>query len=456
MSLSKTDIDTRLLRLRNLERLYVEQKDQNTKLRAENKALRQRIKELEGRDKEKELRITELALQLEELRTIVFGKKRQKEANDDNEPGNTESIVRTKDSYMRPLPKGEDITHHVHHPLKHGHSITKTRDKIYYVEDIPKPEKTVTKHTVIQGYCTICGRWVSDHILPTATVVLGDRVKRYSIYLHTMGRLSYSQIRELLLITYNLSISDGEIASILKKQAITERPTYEQLKTSIRSEPSIHIDETGWQVQQGDGIHRYGWTMVGGTSNDAVYTLGQTRGKGNALDLLGDTKAVVVSDGYGAYRTLDQPHQLCCAHIHRKLRDLKDSATLPTTQRTQCLESYTTFASIYTDIKQNGDYTTLQERLTTFCVSQPRDPTKLTQIKTQVAKQLKNYLTCLLYPHVSPDNNAAERSLRHVVLKRKISFGSFSIETAERTAILLSVLMTYRNRGTLREWVVGV
>ena len=43
-------------------------------------------------------------------------------------------------------------------------------------------------------------------------------------------------------------------------------------------------------------------------------------------------------------------------------------------------------------------------------------------------------------------NNQAERSLRHLVLKRKISFGSLTKRTAENLAVLLSVLMSLRQR----------
>ena len=64
MQLTQTEIDRRLQRLRNLECLYVEQREQNIKLRAENRSLKQRVKELEERDKEKDLRITELSLHM--------------------------------------------------------------------------------------------------------------------------------------------------------------------------------------------------------------------------------------------------------------------------------------------------------------------------------------------------------------------------------------------------------
>lgn len=456
MKLTTEEINKRMIELRNLRKLHAAARERILVLETENKTLKARVKELEQRDRENNQRITDLSLQMEELRTMVFGKKKtQKDRDDGTDSGTPPKTVRTKGSYQRPIPKEEEVTHHVHHPLKHSHHTTRVRIKTYYVEDIPKPQKTVTKHTVAQQYCTTCKKWISDLTVPPGTVVLGERVKRYIAYLHTIGRLSYRQIRESLSITYDLSVSDGEITNILKQQAIQERPTYEQLKVSIRNEPSVHLDESPWHLQRGDGYRRYGWGVVGGDSGDAVFTLGKTRGKGNATDLLGDTNAVVVSDDYGAYRSIDQPHQLCCAHIHRKLRDLKESTVLSGTLQSHCMKAYRTFAAIYSDIAKNKDYHDLCARLRAFVAPHTSDPTKLTRIKTQVARQLTNYLTCLQYPRVAPDNNAAERALRHVVLKRKVSFGSFSEETAERTAILLSVLMTKRNHGELREWVVG-
>lgn len=379
MALTQQEINERMTELRNLRTLYGAQKIQNEKLRKENKALKARVRELEERDREKDARIADLMLQVEELRTMVFGKQkqRQKDSDEDDPPLEVSRTPRTTESYQRPVPKEEDITHTVHHPLTHRHSITRTRTKTYYEEDIPIPKKTVTKHIVTQGYCTTCKLWVTDIPLPPCTVRLGERTKRYITYLHTVARLSYSQIRELLSITYTLSVSDGEITSILEREARSERPHYEQLKERIRGEPSVHMDETGWYLQHGDGIRRYGWTLVGGETGDRVYTLGKTRGKGNATELLGDTEAVVVSDDYAVYRNLTQPHQLCCAHIHRKLRDLKGSAMLSESIRTHCQRAYAVFAGIYADIEQKKDYRHLLKRLQQFVTPHHNDPLKL-------------------------------------------------------------------------------
>lgn len=448
--------------LRNKTKLHASARARIVVLEAENKKLKLRVKELEETVATQATSITDLSLQMEELRTMVFGKKKNS-SRDDDDSDTPPKAPPTKESYQRPVPKESEITHRVHHPLNHSHTLTKTRTKLYYVEDIPIQTKIVTRHTVEQSYCHTCNSWISAAPLPTSRVIIGDNVRRYIVYLNTLGRLSYSQIREILFITYELNISDGEISKILKQQSITERPAYEKLAVSIRKESSVHMDETGWNLQKGDGYRRYAWDMVGGDSGNTVFLLGKTRGKGNATNLLQDSKAVLVTDDYGAYRNLEQPHQLCWAHIHRKLRDLATSTTLASEIKDHCRESYRTFKRIYANLRETlqaeQSETTLQsftKQLSAFSVSHRHDPTKLQKIKKQISDRLDCYLTCLQYPNVISDNNPAERALRHLVLKRKVSLGSFSEETAERTAVLLSVLMSRRDRGELREWVIGV
>ncbi len=51
------------------------------------------------------------------------------------------------------------------------------------------------------------------------------------------------------------------------------------------------------------------------------------------------------------------------------------------------------------------------------------------------------------HPEVPPDNNRAERDLRLVVTKRKVSGGSRSMERFAQTAELLSVVQTCRRQG---------
>lgn len=467
--LTKKEIYERMTELRNFRKLHPVAQD---RIRAQAETIRFLKAENKRKDAiiaEQQQDIQTLKLQVEELNTIVFGKKKKKEERDDDDaipPQPTQRTPRTKESYQRPLPKDDEVTEEVHHALSRcPHctcELTKRTLRTYYEEDILLHQKRISKHSVEQGYCAQCKKTVAAQPLPSSRAVLGSTVKRYVTYLSVICRLSYTQIRDILKETYNLALSEGEIARILHQQATTLRSEFERLLASIRGEPSVHLDETGWNLFMGDGYRRYAWTMVGGTTEDAVFALGKTRGKGNATALLGNSQAVVVSDDYGAYRTLPR-HQLCCAHIHRKLRDLVQSRELGELLRAQCVQAYHTFAGIYADIERlrtttvsSATYQTLLARLTQFAIPHKTDPKKLLSIKKQVRERTERYLTCLLYGEVRADNNPAERALRHLVLKRKISFGSLNEATAERLSILMSVLLSFKRRGTLGMYLQGV
>jgi transposase len=464
------EIRRRLIRLRNLEVLHEQQRFKIWHLREENRQLKKEVKALTLVVSEQQRTIDDLKLQIEELRHIVFGKKRDNSNDDTNIPTvfGQESKQRTRESYQRRMPREDEITETREYPLETcaqcGGSFAEREARMYMEEDIPLPQqKIVIRHVVEKGYCTRCGTWSSAIPLPTASVVLGANVKRYVAYVSIICRQSYAQIQDLLKQTYDFEISQGELARILRQEGEQLRPEYERMKVTIRGEPSVHLDETSWHLFIGDGFHRYAWTMVGGQSSEAVFELGKTRGKGNVENLLGDSKAVVISDDYAAYRNLQNPHQLCCAHILRKLRDLAGSSEIIGAIHNHCAQAYTTFAAIYRAIETArassdpaSSYDTLLARLRQFTLPHPCDPTKLARIKEQVAQRTERYLTCLRSPHVAADNNAAERSLRHLVLKRKISFGSMSERTAETLAILCSVLLAYKQRGTLRGYLTGV
>lgn len=467
-SLSKEEIEERLIQLRNLEALHEAQRFKIWHLRDDNRALKQKVKVLETTVTAQQKTIDDLKLQMEELRTMVFGKKRRNDDahGDDFSTGGEPPLPRTSASYRRNPPPENEITEERTHLISScascGGEFTERKRCTYFEEDIPLPQKKIViRHVIEKGWCATCRTWSAGTPLPPAPVILGENVQRYISYLNVVCRQSYSQIEGILQQGYDFDISQGEIAKILEREGNRLRPAYERLKAKIRGEPSIHLDETGWNIL-GNGERGFAWTMAGGVSEDAVFALGKSRGRGNAEDLIGDSEAVRVTDDYPAYRNLGGDHQLCCAHILRKLRDLAASGALPEPSRAHCVRAYGTFAAIYADVETartssdpTSAYDALHERLQAFAEADTRDPAKLGRIKTQVRERSENYLTCLRHPNVAADNNAAERSLRHLVIKRKISFGSMSEGTAETMAILLSVLMSRKQRGELRKYLAG-
>jgi len=84
----------------------------------------------------------------------------------------------------------------------------------------------------------------------------------------------------------------------------------------------------------------------------------------------------------------------------------------------------------------------LRARFTVISTPSPEDPKKLATIKESLRKNTNAYFTCLLFDGIPPDNNKAERSLRHLVLKRKISFGSCTQKGANAMSVLASVILS--------------
>ncbi len=475
MRVSDEEFKERMIELTNLRRLHAIARERVVSLEERIMQIRDeyetRIVMLEEALLNQQKINEDNILQLEELRTIVFGKKKKKEEHididDDAASQSTVVNCRTTESYKRTPPKEDEVTATTPHPIdtcNHcGGNFSEKEMVTYFVEDIPMPEKKlVIKHAVEKGYCESCKYWSTKEPLPSARVILGPHVRKYITYLSVICRQPYAQIQQILDHMYDFDISQGEIAKILRLEGEKMRPEYERLRVKIRGEPSIHLDETSWNLLGYDS-QTYAWTMTGGESNESIFVLGKTRGKGNATDLIGDSKAVVVSDDYNAYRSIENHHQLCCAHILRKLRDLATSSEITGEIHDHCVLTYKVFKEIYTNIEDakklsdpRSRYDSLHLQLKSFTILHPSDPTKLRRIKKQVGARTENYLTCLLHPGVAADNNAAERSLRHLVLKRKVSFGSFGEKTAETLAILCSVLMSYRSKSMMATYLKGV
>ena len=65
----------------------------------------------------------------------------------------------------------------------------------------------------------------------------------------------------------------------------------------------------------------------------------------------------------------------------------------------------------------------------------------------RIERFIKELFVFVSHPEVPPDNNAAERSLRHLVTARKISGGTRSGPGTTSKLILASLFGTWRTRG---------
>lgn len=442
--LSEQEIQQRLTRLRNLERLYGTARERIVFLEKENRYLKLKIKELEDKDNDKNQRIEAMSFQLEQIKIKLFGKKPTSHLVIPKEKKKRDTF-----SYIRSVPKY--ITKTEVHPINDcihcNQALNNKLIKVFFEEDIPLPiQKIVIKHEVEVGYCISCKRQSSGISIPSKKSILGNNIKKYVCILSIANRLSHVQIQDHFKDVFGVRISIGEIGNILRTEADNLRPEYEHLKESVMNQEAVHYDETSWKVQK-EEQGKFAWVATGTENNDTVFSLGRSRGKGNISDL-GIAK-VGISDDYGAYKHSFAQHQLCWAHPQRKLRDVAESMEIE--ERKECEDTYRMFSHLYKEIRKSigqnispylkkkfkADFNILSEH-------HSLDPTPLFKIKTSLRKNKEKYFTFLKHPNIPIDNNKAERALRHLVIKRRTSFGSKTQRGAETTSILASVILSLK------------
>jgi transposase len=483
--LSQVKID-----LRNRTSMYENQKKRVWILSLEMKHLKETERQKDELLKTLKETITWQWLLIEEYKRMIFHKKPKQHTQaspelwSPSEPNNpissSQSIFNTpsgekrlKESYIKQTPPLSDVIQTVAYPICNcplcGTKLEDIRQYERFVEDmsdlpsIRDSLREVVRENISSGYCKTCKKQRSPKYISKAPVTYGENIRMFVNFQICIMKQSYENVIFFLDIFFGITISSGEIASILEREAKILTPEYNQMRERIVSQQWVHFDETGWITQREDD-GGYAWGMTGTETREVIFSLGQNRGWGMIQKLIGEKLAgeeiarfVWISDGYGAYTNAFEIHQLCWAHPLRKLRDLTETKMLDSSALEQCNITHEAFSLLYTrvrdELKKEKEHPTntlekeelkeeLMNELKEITQIQPNDPQKLVTYKTTLWKYREKYFVCILHPWIPADNNAAERVLRHLVLKRKMCNGSISKRSATFMSINYSVLLS--------------
>ena len=162
---------------------------------------------------------------------------------------------------------------------------------------------------------------------------------------------------------------------------------------------------------------------------------------------------VLVSDFYAAYHHYPGIKQRCWAHLLRDIHDLKVLYS-EDTRLAQWAEAvhqlYTEAKAMVTPRPQQGGRAqlALEEKLLALCRPFLNDPLAVQgKLCRRMERFIKELFVFVADPAVPPENNAAERSLRHLVTSRKISGGTRSAQGTTSKMTLASLFGTWRARG---------
>jgi transposase len=438
------------------------------RLQTENQELREQMKELLGlREQNQSLQEQlDVALaQIEELKKKTkeppafvkanVSKPKKEEPRKKRKPEQNGARKREKPTQVE-----EHFLHSCPDCQRELSGITVSRRR-QIIELPPPPPVEVTEYRVYKGWCASCQKWhEAPFDLPRGQVMgqgrLGIRISSVIAYLRTVMRLPIRQVQSYLQTLHGLPVSVGEIVEIQHRMRKHTVGAVQQLKAQVRASPASQADETSWRE---NGKNGYIWSV--NTPTIRYYEYHQSRSGQVVKELLGETyEGVLGSDFYAGYNVHLGLHQRCWVHFLRDIHELK--------KRHPNHEALLTWSK---DVKEIYDravaYTgpdlalpvakqeaarrvqqrAFEEELWAVCAPYAHTTTPMHTLCERVERFLPELFVFVAIPGVPAHNNLAERSVRPLVIARKISGGTRSPQGSQTRMALFSLFSTWIAQG---------
>jgi transposase len=361
--------------------------------------------------------------------------------------------------------KLDTVTAHIQHRLEAcpdchvaltGHRVLKTRQVI----ELPPVQAQVIEHQLVQRTCPQCRKsWAPDVDFAAFAVGrqrFGISLQAEVALLREQCRLPFRVIRDYLKHRFGLRVSVGQLVALVQGVAERGKAAVAELKQQIRGSPVVNGDETTWRE---NGQNGYVWSFS--TDRLRYFVYRKSRASSVVSEVLGDRyEGVVVSDFYGGYNAHLGMHQRCWVHLLRDIHELKEKH-----KKDQSLRRWAAkVKAIYeqakgyigpgwklTAVEQRAERVRRQREFEQELLKVCRPHLKKQRVQSRLCERIERFLPELFVfvcdPRVPADNNAAERSVREVVVSRKISGGTRSASGSETKSILASLFGTWRLQG---------
>ena len=334
-----------------------------------------------------------------------------------------------------------------------GGSVKRTRE---FIEVEPTPV-TITEHVYLERCCPGCGQRHTPAADLGGVVVgqsrFGVRLVSLIATLREEARLPLRAIQRYLANVHGLAVSVGALVGAVRQVAQVGQPALTTLAAQVRASPALHADETGWREA---GRNGFVWSFS--TPTACLFTHG---GRSTAmLAPVADAVGVLTSDFYAVYDHYPGVQQKCWAHLLRDVHDLRlrhaDAgavsawATAVQAVFAAAQRAATELAALPAEAPaRQAARQQLMAQAQALCAPYLAldPPAPQTVLCRRIEKYLAALFVFVLDPAVAATNNAAERSLRHLVVSRKISGGTRSSAGTTTKLTLASLFTTWRLRG---------
>jgi transposase len=322
------------------------------------------------------------------------------------------------------------------------------------VFDLPMVKMEVTEHRCEVKQCPCCHTQTAGIFPPEVTKATqyGSTLKSIVLYMMQHQLVPFERTTEFLQDLFGCTLSEGTLKNWTAEAYNRLRQAEAQIKEQLQQAPILHVDETGMFCSlRGASENKLHWIHSASTERYTHYGIHSKRGK-EAMDEIGilpDATGRIIHDFWESYARYDHlTHAYCNAHIVRELRSvhqdyhqawaqklidllyhIKEKVEMPLYgipySGTKSISKNFVTRSVhrYDALLQSGSRLNRPNR------ASPHKRGRVKQSKPRnLLKRLRDHrdevLAFLFDPTVPFTNNLAERDLRMVKVKHKIS-GTF-------------------------------
>ena len=347
------------------------------------------------------------------------------------------------------------------------------------VFDIPSPKIVVTEYQAVLKRCPGCGKF-HQGTFPTGVdkpVQYGPNIKAEAVYLTHQNFIPLARAAEMMNDLHDSSFSQSSILDAIRECANVASDITEIIKIALKKSPVIHCDETGMRVE--NSLH---WLHSVSTSSLTYYEMHKKRGKEamNKIGILPYFRGSALHDFWKPYLYFTLClHAICNAHLLRELIEIDEMGR--EIWAGKMMQLLLDIKYIVDDAKQKNQIALTRLQTAVFedryqkivALGLSENPEQFGTGKAGKVKQTPGRNLVLRFDTYAPailrfmndfnvpfDNNQAERDIRMMKLRQKIS-GCFRTEQgAKDFCKIRTYLSTLRKQGknvikALRDIFIG-